>query len=95
MSARQKHFAALAGRAAFATARTLPSGEVMMIANSAAGAELLRRHSEWLRAFGPGSVIQAPSWGVVVYHIPVKSMELTPRYVGGCLNRTAQTEQLG
>lgn len=46
-----------------------------MMADSA---ELLRRLSEWLRAFGPGSVIQEPSWGVVTYHIPVKSMKLTP-----------------
>lgn len=49
-----------------------------MLANSAAGAELLRKHPEWLRAFGPGSVIQEPSWGVVAYHIPVKSIKITP-----------------
>jgi hypothetical protein len=49
-----------------------------MIANSAAGAEVLRKHRAWLRAFGPGSVIQEPYWGVVAYHIPVKSMKLTP-----------------
>ncbi|KAJ5766171.1 uncharacterized protein N7511_003787 [Penicillium nucicola] len=49
-----------------------------MIANSAAGAEILRKHPTWLRAFGPGSVIQEPSWGVVAYLIPVKSMKLTP-----------------
>ena len=77
-SARQKDSAALAGGATFVAARKLPSGDVVMVANSAAGAELLRKHPEWLRAFGPGSVIQAPSWGIVAYHIPVKSMKLTP-----------------
>ncbi|KAJ5369385.1 hypothetical protein N7509_013997 [Penicillium cosmopolitanum] len=59
-----------------------------MVANSAAGAEALRKHPAWLRAFGPGSVIQEPSWGVVVYHIPVKSMKLTPETM-------ADAEQLG
>ena len=77
-NARQKNSAALAGGATFVAARKLPSGDVVMVANSAAGAELLRKHPEWLRAFGPGSVIQEPSWGVVAYHIPVKSMKLTP-----------------
>lgn len=49
-----------------------------MVANSAAGAEVLRKHPTWLRAFGPGSAIQEPLWGVVAYHIPVKLMKLTP-----------------
>ncbi|KAJ6168287.1 hypothetical protein N7497_001130 [Penicillium chrysogenum] len=53
-------------------------GDVTMVANSAAGAELLRKHTGWLKAFGPGSVVQEPSWGVVAYHIPVKSMKITP-----------------
>ncbi|KAI3093269.1 hypothetical protein CBS147333_10111 [Penicillium roqueforti] len=50
----------------------------MMVASSAAGAELLRKYTGWLKAFGPGSVVQEPSWGVVAYNIPVKSMKLTP-----------------
>ncbi|KAJ5215537.1 uncharacterized protein N7498_001944 [Penicillium cinerascens] len=77
-TARQKKSAALAERAAFVAARKLPSGDVAMVANSAAGAELLRKHTGWLKAFGPASVVQEPSWGVVAYHIPVKSMKLTP-----------------
>ncbi|KAI1829211.1 hypothetical protein DTO027I6_9892 [Penicillium roqueforti] len=77
-NARQKNSRVLAGQASFVAARKLPSGDVAMVANSAAGAEVLRKHSGWLRAFGPGSVIQEPSWGVVAYHIPVKSMKLTP-----------------
>lgn len=36
------------------------------------------KHPEWLKAFGPDSVVQEPSWGVVAYHIPVKSMKLSP-----------------
>ena len=76
--ARQKNSAALAGGASFVAARKLPSGDVAMVANSAAGAELLRKYTEWLRAFGPGAVVQEPSWGVVAYNIPVRSMKLTP-----------------
>ncbi|ODM14295.1 hypothetical protein SI65_10292 [Aspergillus cristatus] len=68
----------LAGQASFVAARKLPSGDVAIVANSAAGVEALRKRTAWLRAFGPGSVIQEPSWGVVAYHIPVKSMKLTP-----------------
>ncbi|OOQ84193.1 hypothetical protein PEBR_33608 [Penicillium brasilianum] len=63
-SARQSS-GVLAGQASFVAARKLLSGDVAMIANSAAGAEVLRKHPTWLRAFGPGSVIQEPSWGVV------------------------------
>ena len=77
-TARQKISTALAERAAFVAARKLPSGDVAMVANSAAGAELLRKHTGWLKAFGPASVVQEPSWGVVAYHVPVKSMKLTP-----------------
>ncbi len=77
-TARQKRSAALAGGATFIAARKLPSGDVAMLANSAAGAELLRKHTGWLKALGPGSVVQEPSWGVVAYHVPVKSMKLTP-----------------
>lgn len=77
-NARQKNSGVLAGQASFVAARKLPSGDVAMIANSAAGAEVLRKHPAWLRAFGHGSVIQELSWGVVAYHIPVKSMKLTP-----------------
>ncbi|KAJ5121345.1 zinc knuckle domain protein [Penicillium bovifimosum] len=62
----------------FVAARKLPSGDVAMIANSAAGAQALRKQTAWLRAFGPGSVAQEPSWGVVAYHIPVRSMKVSP-----------------
>ena len=63
--ARQKNSAGLAKGAAFVAARKLPSGDVVMVANSAAGAELLRRHAGWLKAFRPGAFVQEPSWGVV------------------------------
>ncbi|KAJ5455490.1 zinc knuckle domain protein [Penicillium daleae] len=76
--ARQKNSTALAGGASFVAARKLTSGDVAMVANTAAGAELLRKHTEWSRAFGPGSIVQEPSWGVVAYNIPVRSMKLTP-----------------
>ncbi|KAJ5460956.1 uncharacterized protein N7458_002508 [Penicillium daleae] len=60
--ARQKNSMALTGSASFVAARKLPSGDVVMVANNAAGAELLRKHSGWLKAFGPGAVVQEPSW---------------------------------
>lgn len=69
---------ALAGGASFGAAQKLPSGDVAIVANSAAVAELFHKHTEWLRAFGPGSTVQEPSWGVVSYNIPVRLMELTP-----------------
>ena len=78
-SARQKNSAAVAGGATFVAVRKLPSSDVVMVANSAAGAELVCKHPGWLKAFGPSSVIQEPSWGVMAYHIPVKSMELVRR----------------
>lgn len=62
-------------------ARKLPLGDVVMVANSAVGAKVLRKHHEWLRAFGPGSTIQEPSWGVVAYYVPMKSMKLTPETI--------------
>jgi hypothetical protein len=43
----------------------------------AAWAELLCRYRGWLKAFGPGTMVQEPSWGVLAYHIPVKSMKIT------------------
>ena len=49
-----------------------------MMASNAAGVEILRKHTEWLRAFGPGSVVQEPSLGVAAYNIPVSSMKLAP-----------------
>lgn len=55
--ARQKNLTALASGASFVVARKLPLGDVAMVANSAAGAELFRKHTEWLRAFGPGSTV--------------------------------------
>ncbi|KAJ9481476.1 hypothetical protein VN97_g11998 [Penicillium thymicola] len=47
-NARQKNSGALAGQASFVAARKLSSGDVAMIANSAAGAEVLRKHAAWL-----------------------------------------------
>lgn len=82
-NALQKISGVLAKHASFFAARKLPSGDVAMVANSAAGAEVLRKYPAWLRAFGPGSVIQEPSWGVVAYHISAKPMKLTPETMAG------------
>lgn len=78
MVAQRKNSAALSGEATFEAARKLPSGDVILVADSAVEAELLRKHTGWLKAFGPGSVVQEPPWGVVAYHIPVKSLKITP-----------------
>lgn len=69
--ARQKNSMALAWSASFVEARKLSSEDVVMVANNAAGAEPLRKHAGWVKAFGPRAVAQEPSWGVVAYYIPV------------------------
>ncbi|KAJ5809034.1 uncharacterized protein N7503_001252 [Penicillium pulvis] len=46
--ASKKTSPALAGNAYFCAARVLLSGDVSMLVNSAAGAELLHRHTEWI-----------------------------------------------
>lgn len=79
MIARQKNMTALE-RCSFIAARILPSGDVAMVKNNAAGADL-RKNAGWLKAFGPRAVVQQPSGGVVAYHIPVKLMKITPESV--------------
>jgi hypothetical protein len=81
--ARKKTSAALAGGAYFVAARVLPSGDVSMLVNSASGAELLRRHTEWVSFFGRAARIQKPSWGVVVHGLPVKTFNLTTETAAG------------
>jgi hypothetical protein len=76
--ARKKTSAALAGGAYFVAARVLPSGDVAMLVDSASGAELLRRHTDWVSFFGREAKVQKPSWGVVVHGLPVKTFKLTP-----------------
>ncbi|KAJ5084986.1 hypothetical protein N7532_009757 [Penicillium argentinense] len=69
-TARQKSSTALARGATVVAARKLPSGDVVLVANNATRAELLRKHTGWLKAFGPGSVIQEQSCGVMAYNVP-------------------------
>jgi hypothetical protein len=59
--ARKKISAALAGNAYFCAARVLPSSDVSMLVNSVVGAELLRRHTDWVSLFGRAARIQSPS----------------------------------
>ncbi|EKV16422.1 hypothetical protein PDIG_20980 [Penicillium digitatum PHI26] len=54
-----------------------------MTVNSASGAELLRTHVEWLKAFGPAAHVRKPTWGVVARGIDTKTMQLTPESMGG------------
>jgi hypothetical protein len=81
--ARQRNSAALAGGAYFVAARKLPSGDITMVANSAAGAELLRKHTGWIKAFGADAVIQRVSWGVVAHGVPIRRMKLSSETMAG------------
>jgi hypothetical protein len=60
----RQHSTALAGRATFVAARKLHLSDVVMVANSAARAELLRKHAGWLKAFKLGTMVRT---GVVAY----------------------------
>ncbi|EKV17242.1 hypothetical protein PDIP_32170 [Penicillium digitatum Pd1] len=81
--ARRKASAPLGGGCYFVAANVLPSGDVKMTVNSASGAELLRTHVEWLKAFGPAAHVRKPTWGVVARGIDTKTMPLTPESMGG------------
>ncbi|QQK47290.1 Reverse transcriptase, putative [Penicillium digitatum] len=82
-AARRKMSAPLGGGCYFVAAKVLPSGDVKMTVNSASGAELLRTHVEWLKAFGPAAHVRKPTWGVVARGIDTKTMQLTPESMGG------------
>lgn len=61
-AARRKASAPLGGGCHFLAARVLPSGDVKMTANNAAGADLLRKHANgWLKAIGPAAHIRKPT----------------------------------
>ncbi|KAJ5660664.1 uncharacterized protein N7484_000036 [Penicillium longicatenatum] len=92
--ARKRISAALAGNAYFCAARVLPSGDVSMLVNSAAGAELLRRHTDWVSLFGRVARIQSPSWGVVVHGLPIRSFKLTPESRAGLVSEIQRQNAL-
>lgn len=73
----QKNSAPLGGGVRIEAIRKLPSGDVCVRANSAAGADILRRHQGWTKAFGQGARIQQPSWGFVASGVPVRDVNLT------------------
>ncbi|KAG0158575.1 hypothetical protein PDIDSM_6090 [Penicillium digitatum] len=55
-----------------------------MTANSASGAELLRKHADgWLKSFGPAAHVRKPTWGVVARGIDTKTMLLTQESMAG------------
>jgi hypothetical protein len=60
----RQYSTALAGRATFVAARKQHLSDVVMVANSAARAELLRKHAGWLKAFKLGTMVRT---GVVAY----------------------------
>ena len=87
--ARKKSSAALAGNAYSTSMLPVccpPETDVSMMVNSAAGAELLRRHTDWVSLFGRAARIQSPSWGVVVHGLPLRSFKLTPESREGLIS---------
>ncbi|EKV12179.1 Reverse transcriptase, putative [Penicillium digitatum] len=83
-AARRKASAPLGGGCHFLAAKVLPSGDVKMTANSASGAELLRKHADgWLKSFGPAAHVRKPTWGVVARGIDTKTMLLTQESMAG------------
>ncbi|KAJ5159353.1 uncharacterized protein N7500_009004 [Penicillium coprophilum] len=82
-AARKKASAPLGGGCYFVAAKVLPSGDIKMTADSASGAELLRKHADgWLKSFGPAAHVRKPTWGVVTRGIDTKTMQLTPESMG-------------
>jgi hypothetical protein len=60
-------------------AKGLPSGDIKLMANSAANAEVLRRYADgWVAVFGAGAHVRVPTWGVVAHGIDSTSMRLAP-----------------
>jgi hypothetical protein len=78
-AARKKASAPLGGGCHFLAAKVLPSGDIKMTANSASGAEILRKHADgWLKSFGPAAHVRRPTWGVVARGVDTKTMALSP-----------------
>jgi hypothetical protein len=70
-AARKASGADLAG-IVFLIVKQLSSGDLCFQARSASGAEVLRCHADaWVQAFGKTAYVRMPTWGVVVYEIPV------------------------
>ncbi|KAJ5157568.1 zinc knuckle domain protein [Penicillium canariense] len=69
--ARKKDSGALAGIRVVA-ARKLPSGDIAIITDTAASAEVMRKaqFKDWLKPFG-NAIIQRPTWGVVARGLPL------------------------
>jgi hypothetical protein len=65
-AARSTPSLALAGHALIA-ARQLLSGDIVLRANHAAGAEILRMHcAGWVHTFGKSAWVRVPTWGIVI-----------------------------
>ncbi|KAJ6004661.1 zinc knuckle domain protein [Penicillium herquei] len=67
---------ALTGSVRVEAARRLQSGDIVVIANTAAGAEVLRKRTGWEKALGKDARIQRPTWGVVARDLPLNEFGL-------------------
>jgi hypothetical protein len=70
----------LAGHA-FIAARQLPSGDISLRAQTAAGAEVLRKHGEsWVHTFGKSAYVRVPTWGIVIDGMPAKFVDMSEEF---------------
>ncbi|KAE8552477.1 hypothetical protein EYB25_003855 [Talaromyces marneffei] len=70
----------LAGHA-FIAARQLPSGDISLRANHAAGAEVLRQHGKnWVHVFGKSAYVRVPTWGIVIDGMPVQLVDINKEF---------------
>ncbi|KAE8552479.1 hypothetical protein EYB25_003857 [Talaromyces marneffei] len=70
----------LAGHA-FIAARQLPSGDISLRANHAAGAEVLRQHGKnWVHTFGKSAYVRVPTWGIVIDGMPVRLVDMSEEF---------------
>ncbi|KUL82021.1 hypothetical protein ZTR_11389 [Talaromyces verruculosus] len=66
---------------AFTAARQLPSGDISLRAQTAAGAEVLRKHGEsWVHTFGKSAYVRVPTWGIVIDGMPAKFVDMSEEF---------------
>ncbi|KAI9043902.1 uncharacterized protein KD926_002793 [Aspergillus affinis] len=62
-------------RARFVSVKQLRSGDLSLALRTAAEAETARIYDKWADVMSSGATLRRPTWGVVVYGIPIKSIQ--------------------
>ncbi|KAI9034942.1 uncharacterized protein KD926_005005 [Aspergillus affinis] len=62
-------------RARFVSARQLRSEDLNLALRTAAEAETARIYDKWADFMSNGATLRRPTWGVIVYSIPIKSIQ--------------------